>query len=102
PVLLLASAFVHAQNFHIGVFGGVSAYNGDVVDKIYPANGATNAALGATLTYEYNDHVNIRAGYTYGKLAGYDKFSKNEELIKRNLSFETTIHDFSLVGEYNL
>jgi hypothetical protein len=102
PVLLLVSALVQAQKIHIGVFGGVSAYNGDLVDKIFPANGATNAAFGATLTYEYNDHINIRAGYNYGKVGGNDKFSKSEELLKRNLSFETDIHDFTLVGEYNV
>lgn len=102
PALLLVSALAQAQNIHIGVFGGVSAYNGDLVDKFFPANGATNAAFGATLTYEYNDHINIRAGYNYGKAGGNDKFSKNDELLKRNLSFETDIHDFTLVGEYSV
>ena len=102
PVLLLVSAFSHAQSWHVGVFGGLSSYNGDVVDRIFPAHGQTKGAVGLDLTYEYNDHINIRGGYTYARVSGYDKFNKSEELQKRNLSFETAISEFSLVGEYNI
>ena len=61
PVLLLVSAIVNAQKIHIGVFGGVSAYNGDLVDKILPANGATNAAFGATHQIIHG----IRSGFAF-------------------------------------
>lgn len=102
PVLLLVSAFSHAQNWHIGIFGGIASYNGDLVDKIFPAHGQSKGALGLDVTYEYNDHINIRGGYTFGRISGYDKFNKSEELQRRNLSFETAISEFSLVGEYNI
>ncbi|MES1219152.1 MAG: DUF6089 family protein [Bacteroidota bacterium] len=102
PVLLLASVFAHAQNLHVGVFGGAAAYNGDLVDKIFPAHGQTKGAVGIDLTYEYNDHINIRGGYTYAQVAGYDKFSDKASMLERNLSFQTSISEFSILGEYNI
>ncbi len=101
PAFLLASLFTHAQYWHIGVFGGASAYNGDLVEKYFPAHGQTKGAIGLDLTYEYSDHFNIRGGFTFGKVAGYDKFNKSIELQNRNLSFESNITEFSLLGEYN-
>jgi hypothetical protein len=101
PVLLLASVFVQAQNWHVGVFGGVSAYNGDIVDKFLPAHSQSGAAIGVDLTYELNEHINIRGGFTYGSVSGYDRYSDKPELVKRNLSFQTNINEFSFVGEYN-
>ena len=102
PALLLVSAFSHAQSWHVGVFGGVAAYNGDLVDKIFPAHGQTKGTVGVDVAYEYNEHISIRGGYMYSRVSGYDKFNKSEELQKRNLSFETAISEFSLVGEYNI
>jgi Domain of unknown function (DUF6089) len=102
PVLLLASIFVHGQNWHIGVFGGAAAYNGDLVDKIFPAHSQTKPAVGIDLTYEYNEHINIRGGFIYAKVAGYDKYSKSLALLERNLSFETSISEFSILCEYNI
>lgn len=101
PVLLLVSVFSHAQYWHVGIFGGLSAYNGDLVDRLLPSHGQTKPALGLDVSYELNDHVNIRAGFIYGRVAGYDKYINSLELKNRNLSFETSIMEGSLVGEYN-
>jgi len=101
PALLLVTLFSNAQNWHIGIFGGTSSYNGDLVDKYLPAHNQTKGAFGIDLTYELNDHVNIRSGFTYGRVAGYDRYNKSEDLKQRNLSFETNISEFSVVGEYN-
>ncbi|MBS1576140.1 MAG: outer membrane beta-barrel protein [Bacteroidetes bacterium] len=100
--LLLLSTFSYSQNVHIGVFGGAGSYNGDLVDKLFPGHGQTKGAFGFDLEYEYNEHINIRAGYTYGHVSGYDKFNKSLELQKRNLGFESVINEISLVGEYNI
>jgi opacity protein-like surface antigen len=89
------------QRFHVGVFGGLAAYNGDLTDKIYPKK-VTNGAIGITANYELTDNIMLRAGYTYAIVGGADRFSKDQELINRNLSFETKLNEFSLVGEYYL
>ena len=100
PALLLVTLSSHAQYWHIGVFGGASAYNGDLVDKYFPAHGQTKGAIGLDVTYEYSDHINIRGGFTFGKVSGADQYNK-EDLRSRNLSFESNISEFSLLGEYN-
>src|SRR6185503_5067617 len=97
---IFSVALANAQ-FHVGLFGGVAAYNGDLVDRIFPKHG-THPAFGITVNYELQDQIMIRAGVTYAKLGGADSNNKDAELIKRNLSFETKVFEFSLVGEYYL
>jgi opacity protein-like surface antigen len=104
PVLTLAMICAlasSAQRFHIGVFGGLAAYNGDLTDKIFPKK-VTNGAIGITGNYELTDNIMLRAGYTFARVGGADRFSDNPEMLKRNLAFETAISEFSLVGEYYL
>lgn len=90
-----------AQRVHIGVFGGLAAYNGDLTEKLFPKK-VTNGALGITGNYELNDHIMLRAGITYAIVGGADRFSKDSVLRARNLAFETTLWEFSLLGEYYL
>src|SRR6266496_585083 len=97
-VIILCST-VFSQKIHVGVFGGLSAYNGDLTDKVFPKK-VTNGAIGVTVNYELMEQLMIRAGYTYTVVGGADRFSTNDSLIARNLAFETKINEFSLVGEY--
>ena len=100
--LLAACLFValssSAQNFHLGVFGGISNYEGDLVDGAYKQS---KGAIGVTLGYELNDHWMARLGFTHAKVAGADKYSSKSELRLRNLSFESPVNEFSLVAEYS-
>ena len=95
------TSIVFAQRFHIGVFGGVAAYNGDLTDKIFPKK-VTNGAIGITANYELTDNIMLRGGYTYTVVGGADRYSNDSSLLARNLSFETSISEFSVVGEYYL
>jgi opacity protein-like surface antigen len=95
----MLSSVVFSQKIHVGVFGGLSAYQGDLTEKIFPKK-VTNGAIGVTVNYEWLEQVMIRAGYTYTVVGGADRFSDNDSLIARNLAFETKISEFSLVGEY--
>ncbi|MEO7393628.1 MAG: DUF6089 family protein, partial [Chitinophagaceae bacterium] len=89
------------QRIHVGVFGGLAAYTGDLVDKIYPKK-VTNGAIGITINYELTDQFIIRGGFTYAVVGGADRFSDQTDAQLRNLSFETSIAEFSVVGEYYL
>src|SRR5687767_10303306 len=86
---------------HVGVFGGLAAYNGDLAEKIFPKK-VTNGAIGITGNYEINDQIMVRAGFTYAIVGGADRFSDNPELVIRNFSFETSLFEFSALGEYYL
>lgn len=100
-LLLFTAQLIFAQRFHVGVFGGLAAYNGDLTDKVFPKK-VTNGAIGITGNYELTDNIMLRAGYTYAIVGGADRFSDDPELIGRNLSFETSVNEFSLLGEYYL
>ena len=89
---------LHTQPIHIGVFGGLAAYNGDLVDKYFPKH-VTNGAIGVTVNYELRDRIMLRGGFTYSVVGGADRYSDKPELVIRNLSFETSISEFSLLGE---
>ena len=98
---LFTTSAISAQPIHIGIFGGLAAYNGDLTDKIFPKK-VTNGAIGITLNYELKDQIMIRGGFTYAIVGGADRYSDNPEAVKRNLSFETSVAEFSAVGEYYL
>jgi hypothetical protein len=82
----------------LGVFGGIANYQGDLVDKIYQN---PKGAFGLTLGYQISNRINLRAGLTFAKVAGADSLNNQPDLRMRNLSFETPITEFSLVGEFN-
>lgn len=86
---------------HFGLFGGISNYQGDLVDQFYDFR-QTGGALGLNLYYELTDKWMIRGGLSFAKVTGADKYSKNKTLIPRNLSFQSAITEASLVGEYYL
>ena len=105
-VLLFISFFYTAsslmsQQIHVGLFGGAAAYSGELTSSIFPKK-VTNGAIGFTLNYEASDKLMIRSGITYSIVGGADRYSKKSDLVLRNLSFETKILEFSMVGEYNL
>lgn len=90
-----------AQRIHVGVFGGAAAYNGDLTEKIFPKK-VTNGAVGLTLNYELSDLIMLRAGVTYAVVGGADRFSEKSDIVTRNLSFETSLVELSVIGEYHL
>ena len=95
---VLISVSVHAQ-VQAGAFVGVSNYTGDLLDKPYDYS---HSAAGVTLGYVFTDRFTMRAGMTFGKIAGSDEASNLRDFSKRNLSFQSALHEFSIAGEYNL
>lgn len=95
-MLLGSSAF---SQLHVGVFGGLSAYQGDLTDKIFPKK-TTNGAIGISLNYELTEQIMLRGQFLYTIIGGADRFSDDSALIRRNLSFETSLVEFSAMGEY--
>ena len=96
PLFLLLANSVFAQ-FHLGVFAGAANYIGDLNDKPYKR---TKPAFGLSLNYEISDRVMLRSGFTLAKVEGGDPFSGSEfQKQNRNLSFQSGIAEFNLLGE---
>jgi hypothetical protein len=87
------------SQFRLGIFGGLSNYQGDLVDKPYKSS---KAAFGLTGTFPISERFGIRAGITFAKIAGADSLADKPELLARNLSFQSKITEFSVAGEYNI
>ena len=98
-VLLVST---HAQRLHIGLYGGLSGYSGELVDKPFPGHKQTKKAFGFSVNYEISDHLLLRGGMTFAKVAGADSLSNSSSLKLRNLSFQSGINEFSLLTEYYL
>jgi len=99
PVLLLSYTAVNAQNISLDIFGGFSNYQGDLQDKKFSLN-QSHPAFGAGINYGISTHFSARAGFTVGKISGDDK--KGEKNKDRNLSFSSSLSEFSLTLEYQL
>ncbi|TMI96749.1 MAG: hypothetical protein E6H08_03870 [Bacteroidetes bacterium] len=100
-LFLLNFLFVPAQRVFIGAAGGLSNYNGDLLDKLYHKK-LTNGFIGLTVHYELQDQILIRGSYNFARVNGSDIYSEKEDLRMRNLHFESAISEFSIVGEYYL
>jgi len=98
-VLLCISSFGYSQNFHIGVAGGLSNYQGDLIDKYYDPR-QSHGHFGVIVNYELADQFMLRGGFTFAKVSGNDRFSSKNVLQMRNLSFESKIQELSLTGEF--
>jgi hypothetical protein len=97
--LLCVGSVAFSQNVHVGIFGGLAAYQGDLTDKIIPKK-VTNGAIGVTVNYELTPQIMLRGGFTYSIIGGADRFASDDSMLARNLAFETHITEFSAVGEY--
>ncbi len=83
--------------FQVGVFGGISNYLGDLVDRPYRES---KPAFGLHVGYQLSSRFNVRAGFIKGKVAGADSLNK-KDLRLRNLNFQTKITEYSIIGEFN-
>jgi hypothetical protein len=98
-LVLFFMAHSSFSQFRLGIFGGLSNYQGDLTDKPYKSS---KAALGLTGTFPITQRFSIRAGLTFGKTAAADSLSDKPELKARNLSFQSKITELSVLGEYNI
>lgn len=96
--LLLTISLLAQSQLQIGLFGGISNYVGDMTEKAYKNS---NGAFGINASYQVLSRVNLRAGFTFAKVNGADSLIGQEDVRLRNLSFQSNISEFSLVGEFN-
>ncbi len=98
-LVLLFPALLHAQ-WHVNVFGGISNYSGDLQSKVFTTD-QSYGAFGAGLQYDFTPHISALSGFNYGQVGASDHFNKSD-LQLRNLSFQSQIFEWNLMGEYNL
>ncbi len=93
--------FVHAQSFHVDLFGGFSNYQGDLQEKGFTTQQA-KGAFGVGARYDINNHFDLRANFTHAAIGADDKYNVQADLKARNLSFHTAINEVNLLLDYNI
>ncbi len=107
-ILMLLPHSLHAQKFEAGLYGGFSAYHGDlnterIFHKVYPA-------AGLVLRINHNDRISTRANATWSVLRSSDRSTAQRFINIMDhpdypavyYEFETDIFELSIQGEYNI
>ena len=100
-MLLLLPVTASSQKLELGVFGGLSNYQGDLAPVAFTLR-ETKPAYGFVARYNVNKFFTLRANGMYGRISGNDGKTLLEWRHIRNLSFETHIYELSLVSELHL
>jgi hypothetical protein len=99
-LFVIAPFFSFAQDWHVGGLLGISNYNGDLADKRVDFR-YSGPAIGLLARKDINRFLTVRAGVTFGIIAGADSTSSSIYRQSRNLSFKSNVFEVSLLGEFN-
>jgi hypothetical protein len=98
---LAIPCIVHAQKFHVDLFGGFSNYQGDLQEKRFTTAQA-KGAVGVGLRYDLSNHFSVRTNLTYAAIGANDKYNALSDLRARNLNFTTKITEGNVLLDYNI
>lgn len=100
-ILLVCAPFsAFSQYWQAGGFLGITNYSGDLTQKRVDMR-YTRYAIGAHVKRDINRYLTLRAGLTYGRIAGADSTNTDTMLLKRNLSFRSPVFEAQVGVEIN-
>jgi len=95
---LFIPGLVHAQRWHVNVTGGLSNYAGDLQAKPFTFD-QSFFAFGAGAQYDITRNFSLTSNISLMEVGAADKYNRSN-LQFRNLSFQTNIIEWNLLGEY--
>lgn len=98
-LVLFGVTSLRAQYHQIGIFGGGSNFAGDVGPNVPDI--PRGYAMGAFYRLNFNRHWAMRGQFNYGKIKADDQYSNVSFRKLRDLSFQSTIWEASLMMEFN-
>ena len=84
----------------VGIFGGISTYNGDLSSSKFPFQ-QSHPAFGIFIRKSVYKGFSLRIGASFGKMSGADSLASDSSVRLRNLDFQSNITDVHLLAEYN-
>ncbi len=90
-----------AQYLEVGLQAGGMFYSGDLSHTVGSTLRETHPAIGLFVKQNFSDYFALEGHFNYGQISGRDKYAKEEDLVKRDLSFQSTIMEFGAQVEYN-
>lgn len=101
-LLLLQGTYLQAQkDTYVGLFSGLSYYQGDLIEKKIDVS-ELHFAFGVFTRIDIWRYLSLRAGFYKGVISGDDANAFNPERIRRNLNFRSHLFEVNLIGEVNL
>jgi len=95
---LLLPGLAQAQRWHVNVTGGLSNYSGDLQAKAYTFD-ESYFAFGFGAQYDITRNFSAISNLMFMKVGAADQYN-SPDLVSRNLSFQTNILEWNLMGEY--
>lgn len=100
---LLLSAFqLLAQHSEIGINAGAAFYKGDLTHTFPGTVKEAHPAFGLFVRSNPSDYISYKLMFNYASVAGRDKHAIEDDLLKRDLSFRSSIYELGLQLEYNI
>jgi hypothetical protein len=96
--LVLIPGIMQAQRWHANLTGGLSNYSGDLQDKTYTFD-QSHFAFGAGAQYDITRNFSVISNIMFMKIGASDQFN-SPDLVSRNLSFQSNVLEWNLLGEY--
>ena len=100
-IFLLTIIPSRAQYLELGIYGGVSNYQGDLAPVAFVPK-ETHLAGGGFMKYNFNKFFAVKASIYSGTISGDDANSKDRWNNLRNLSFKSNVSEISVFGEMNV
>ena len=98
-MILLSQA--EGQTLYAGAIGGASNYQGELKDGMLTLKG-TRLAMGGGLLFAPDERFSVGAEFTTAMLGGSDRYNTFYFARRRNLHFDTRIHEWSFMARLNL
>lgn len=97
-IVLFLPFCMSAQKTEVGVFAGITNYQGDFVGPDFSLK-SSGVALGLLAKHHLSSKIAIRASLNFGKIKGDDANFDNNK--RRDFSFETNMFDLTGAVEYS-
>lgn len=96
--LVFIPGMMHAQRWHVNITGGLSNYSGDLQSKAYTFD-QSFFAFGAGAQYDITRNFSVVSNIMVMKIGASDQYNV-PDLVPRNLSFQSNVLEWNLMGEY--
>lgn len=98
-IKIAAAQDPYVQEGEFGITAGAAHYFGDLNNRA--AINRPKLALGIFFRKQFGNYTALRVAAHYAQLGYSDIYSKNEFQQRRNLSFNTSIFELALQGDFN-
>src|SRR4051794_12139938 len=94
-----AQELSYIQQGEFGITAGAAHYFGDLNTRA--GLNRPKPAVGAFFRKQFGNYIGLRVSAHYAQLGYSDKYSKNDYQKIRNLSFNTSIFELGVQGDFN-